>query len=239
MSVLATGDLLLDGQQVTLAELEQAMDQAAKDGAAIWYYREHGAGEPPPVAMEVLKLVTRNKLPIRLSSKPDFSDTVTPALPDLEQVFAPIRQKASQRQLVIVRPDVKVMLLPALEKTAAPPEALASIERMLPSDVKRNVAVVTATAWAAAAAPSIQSANEAIPFFGILMGFASIGHAVWIFDTKAAAILSAGCRDADIVVVDSARAETLPQGWQSTATKAMRNPQIMVYDRATGKMRRG
>ena len=138
-----------------------------------------------------------------------------------------------------MRPTWATLATAARMGLGKPPEALASIERMLPSDVKRNVAVVTATAWAAAAAPSIQSANEAIPFFGILMGFASIGHAVWIFDTKAAAILSAGCRDADIVVVDSARAETLPQGWQSTATKAMRNPQIMVYDRATGKMRRG
>src|SRR5690242_18659710 len=96
VSVLADGGLLLDGQQVTLAELERAMDEASKEGGAVWYYREGGQGEPPAVAMQVLEIVTRKKLPIRLSAKPDFSDSVVPPAPDLEQVFAPIRQRASQ-----------------------------------------------------------------------------------------------------------------------------------------------
>jgi hypothetical protein len=35
---------------------------------------------------------------------------------------------------------------------------------MLPSSVKRNVAVIGETAWTAADAVSLQAANQAIPF---------------------------------------------------------------------------
>lgn len=72
------------------------------------------------------------------------------------------------------------MLLPSLEKMGASAEAMASIERILPSKVSRNVAVIADTAWTAASAPTVQAANQAIPFFCILMGFTSRGHAVWI-----------------------------------------------------------
>jgi hypothetical protein len=39
----------------------------------------------------------------------------------------------------------------------------------------RNVAVIGDTAWAMAPAPDIRAANRAIPFFGLLMGFSTIG----------------------------------------------------------------
>src|SRR5713226_301975 len=81
VSVLATGELLLDGQPVTLPALEQALGQAPKDDTVVWYYRENAVGDPPSVVAEVMKLITANRLPVRLSSRPDFSDTVTPNLP--------------------------------------------------------------------------------------------------------------------------------------------------------------
>jgi len=33
-------------------------------------------GEPHPIAMQVIKLVTDNQLPVKLSTRPDFSDSV-------------------------------------------------------------------------------------------------------------------------------------------------------------------
>jgi hypothetical protein len=42
----------------------------------VWYYREGGHQDPPPVVMEVIKAVVDAGLPIRLSSKPDFSDAI-------------------------------------------------------------------------------------------------------------------------------------------------------------------
>ena len=131
VGVLANGELLLDGQAVTLDDLERAIGQGAQAGAAVWYYRENAAGEAPAVAMDVMRLITVNRLPVRLSAQPDFSDTVAPATPGLEQTFATIREKAAQRQIVILRPDGRYLLLPVPEKQRAPPEAVASIERLL------------------------------------------------------------------------------------------------------------
>ena len=134
VGVLANGELLLDGQAVTLDELERAIGQGAQAGAAVWYYRwyyrENAAGEAPAVAMDVMRLITVNRLPVRLSAQPDFSDTVAPATPGLEQTFATIREKAAQRQIAILRPDGRYLLLPVPEKQRAPPEAVASIEHL-------------------------------------------------------------------------------------------------------------
>src|SRR5205823_5241451 len=130
----------------------------------------------------------------------DFSDSVT----SISDPFASIRQRAAQRQLVVLRPDSKVMSLPAMDKSASPPEGIAAVEKMLPSTAQRNVAAAAETNWTLANAPSIQAAGQAIPFFGILMGFASIGHAVWIFKPANVGVLTIGARDADVLIVDSA-----------------------------------
>jgi hypothetical protein len=237
VSVLANGELLLNGAATTLAELGQALAEGAREKAVVWYYRGNAGGEPPAVAREVLKLITGNRLPVRLSSKPDFSDTVNPA-DRLAQVFAPMREKAAQGHLVVLRPDGKTLLLPAMSRKSVPAEAVASVERMLPSSVKRNVAVIGDTSWTVPEKPTAEAANRAIPFFGILMGFAAIGHAVWIFNSTASAILMAGCQDADVLIVDSERVASLPDGWQASVEKVMRNRQILVHDRATHQLRK-
>jgi hypothetical protein len=237
VSVLASGEILLDKQPVTLADLQVALLQGAKSNAAVWYYRENPGGAPPPVVADVMKLITGNRMPIRLSSKPDFSDAVAPAAV-VEQNFAAIRQKAALGKLVVLRPDGQYLVVPAGPKESFPKELVASVESMLPSKVQRNVAVIGDTSWAATAAPTLQAANQAIPFFGHLMGFATIGHAVWVFDPRNTATLTAGCRDADVLLVDSARQAALPNGWQATTALVMRHPQILVHDRQTHQLRK-
>jgi hypothetical protein len=235
VSVLASGEILLDGQPVTLGDLDLALQQGAKAKAAVWYHREDPGGAPPPVVADVMKLITSNRLPIRLSSKPDFSDAVAPT-DILEQNFAAIRQKAALRRIVILRSDGQYLLIPAGTKESMAPKLVAAAESLLPSSVQRNVAVVGDTSWAAA--PALETANQAIPFFGYLIGFAAIGHAVWIFDARNAAKLTAGCRSADVLIVDSAHQAALPDNWQAIAAKVMRNPQILVHDRATYQLRK-
>jgi hypothetical protein len=235
VSVLSTGSLLLDGQPVNLGDLEQAMEQGVAARASVWYYREDAGGPPHPVAMDVMKLIVRFRLPVRLSAKPDFSDEVKPATP-ADRVFEAVREKARRQQTVVVRPDGRFLGIPAISRESAPPEMLGTVERMLPSKVQRQVAVIAATGWTTGAA-SIQAANQAIPFFGMLMGFSTIGHAVWVFDGSAA-MLSAGCREADVLIVDGACAESLPADWQDTAAKVMRNRQILVHDRTTYQLRK-
>ena len=238
VSVLAGGELLLDGRPVALSELEAAMTQVERSQAAVWYYREDADGEPPAVAMDVMKLIVSNRLPVRLSTKPDFSDAVAPPDPGLEKIFAVVREKAAQRNLVVVRPDRRHLLLPAMDKKAIPAEAVASVERMLPSSVKRNVAAVADTAWSMADTPGAGAANQAIPFFGLLMGFTAIGHAVWIYDAGAGETLSAGAHEADVLIVDSARVPALPAEWQKIAAQVMRAPHILIHDRAIHRLRK-
>ena len=74
VSVLSSGSILLDGTPVGLANLKDALETSRSANDRVLYYREEAAAEPPPQTKEVLELVIANKLPISLSSKPDFSD---------------------------------------------------------------------------------------------------------------------------------------------------------------------
>ena len=76
VSVLQSGKLLANAAEIRLDELEARLSQIKSQNGVVWYYREGGRGEPPPIAMEVMKLIVKQKLPISLSSKPDFSDTI-------------------------------------------------------------------------------------------------------------------------------------------------------------------
>jgi hypothetical protein len=66
----------------------------------------------------------------------------------------------------------------------------------------------------------------------MLVGLSYIGHAVWVFEGHASA-LAAGCREADVLIVDSAMRPLLPPAWDADAAAAMRNGNILVHNRAT------
>jgi copper chaperone CopZ len=76
VSVLSTGDISADGQKVTIAELAAKLAKVKAASGQVWYYREDAGGEPPAAAIQVIRLVVDNQLPISLSTKPDFSDRV-------------------------------------------------------------------------------------------------------------------------------------------------------------------
>src|ERR1700687_3920886 len=76
VSVLISGAVLLDGEPVSLEALDARLQSLKPQRPAVWYYREAAGGEPPAEAMQVMKLVVDNRLPISLSSKADFSDYV-------------------------------------------------------------------------------------------------------------------------------------------------------------------
>ena len=76
ISALASGVLLLNGQQADLASIEAEFKRLQAMDGGVWYYRENPRAEPTPQALSVIKLVIQYRLPISLSSKPDFSDYV-------------------------------------------------------------------------------------------------------------------------------------------------------------------
>lgn len=76
VKVMKSGKIFLDDREVTLSEIEVAFGRLNKDNVVVWYYRENPQGEPSPEAMMVVEAIVENNLPVRLSSKPDFSDSI-------------------------------------------------------------------------------------------------------------------------------------------------------------------
>ena len=72
------GQIFLNEQLVSLDELRKAFSDLKRVDGAVWYYRENPEEEPTPEAMSVIQAVMDAQLPIRLSSKPDYSDSIVP-----------------------------------------------------------------------------------------------------------------------------------------------------------------
>ena len=75
--------------------------------------------------------------------------------------------------------------------------------------------------------------RRAIPFFDFLLGFAALGHTVWVFEGHTSA-LAAGCREADLLLVDSGLLPALeahnPE-WRTQALQAMRGDTVKLIAR--------
>lgn len=263
ISVLSSGSVLLDGKPIQMADLERLFQSAKGKDAVVWYYRESPDAEPPPQAKDVIDLVLKSHLSLSLSAKPDFSDYLDSkgishprvpgqqqqtaysarmpdidVVPDIEQIFIDARKMAASTPpvLIVIRPDRKLGVFRAPDDP--PQSAVAKVESLVSPAVRRNIAVIAYTGFnqETFASTSAADANKAIPFFGMLLGLAHIGHSVWIFEGHNSAIV-AGCRDADLLIVDSAMLPFLEKGWENNAAKVMRNPNILIHDRATYQLR--
>ena len=79
IKVMADGTLFADDQQVTLKQLHPLFETIKENDGLVWYYRELSQDDPPAIATDVLDLIVAYELDITLSTKPDFSDAVSPA----------------------------------------------------------------------------------------------------------------------------------------------------------------
>lgn len=77
VKVMKSGKIFLDDKELTLAEIKVAFVRLSKENGEVWYYRENPQEEPSPEAMRVIEAIVENNLPVKLSSKPDFSDSIT------------------------------------------------------------------------------------------------------------------------------------------------------------------
>lgn len=78
VSVAESGEISLDGRHVSIQELRQAFRILHEEQGAVWYYRANPREDPPAVAMEVIQAIVDAGLPVRLATKPDFSEFATP-----------------------------------------------------------------------------------------------------------------------------------------------------------------
>jgi len=82
LRIRITGDakIYAGDDLVSLAVLDSLLGALDASKGEVWYYREAGdrqpTGKQDTVITSVLNAVIRHRLPVRLSSKPDFSDVV-------------------------------------------------------------------------------------------------------------------------------------------------------------------
>ncbi len=78
IAVTARGVVSFDGAAITLDGLKLKLADLKKRNGTIWYYREAAGSAPSAEATAVLRLIAESRLPISLSTKPDYSDVVLP-----------------------------------------------------------------------------------------------------------------------------------------------------------------
>ena len=76
IAVTRGGEVTVNGKRTTLEDLDSICRELAEHNGEVWYYREAPKEEPHPIALKVLDIIIRYNLPIRLSSKPDYSDAI-------------------------------------------------------------------------------------------------------------------------------------------------------------------
>ena len=177
-------------------------------------------------------------------------DVYRPRMPDvdvvpkIEDIFGTARQAArgqtplpdarpTDRHLIIVTPARMLIHHPCPPAGSMAPKQVSSIEKLIPSAVQRAIAVIAYTELRAVET----DIARAIPFAGMLLGCAYIGHAVWAFEGHASA-LAAGCREADVLLVDGGMVPYLTEDWVKVVGSAMRRKEIYVHDRATYRLSR-
>ena len=135
----------------------------------------------------------------------------------------------THHQVIIVSPGRLLFAkdCPALEDI--PVEQLALLGELVPPSPKVNIAMIGYTYLEALKTDM----RKAIPFIDFLLGFAAMGHRVWVFEGHSTA-LTAGCKDADLLLVDEAIAEILDKenaDWRAQALAVMRGETIKLIAR--------
>jgi hypothetical protein len=76
IAVMADGRITMDGSPTTIDSLRASLKRLADQKGVVWYCREAGQSAAPPESAEIMKAVVENHPPIRLSSRPDYSDAI-------------------------------------------------------------------------------------------------------------------------------------------------------------------
>jgi hypothetical protein len=78
VAVYADGRIVADGHEIALPAFRRAFAQLSKAHGKVLYYREATESEPHPNATAVIQAIIEARLPVSLSSKPDYSNVVLP-----------------------------------------------------------------------------------------------------------------------------------------------------------------
>jgi len=149
------------------------------------------------------------------------------------EVAAKLEEMKGRRSVVIVTPGRLLMTVPAPNPGDVPESMQEGVREMLPPDKPQLISVVSYTYVKAL----IEDKAKAIPFLGFLVGFASIGHTVVVFEGHPSAFES-GVRGSDVLLVDSAMIPFMQADWKETAFRLMRpGAKVLEHVRATYQLR--
>jgi hypothetical protein len=157
----------------------------------------------------------------------DIADTFNRA----RSAAADISQDAEgvyHRQIIIVTPGRLLIKKECPLASSLQPSQIALLEKFVP---RKPVLQICAIAYTELEALK-KDMRKAIPFVDYLLGFASLGHSVWVFEGHPSA-LAAGCRGADLLLIDSGMLPELEKNpdWQAVALQTMRQPEIKLVSR--------
>jgi len=159
--------------------------------------------------------------------------------PDIDTIFNRARSAADEsiqdkdglyrRQVIIVTPGRLLVGKKCPIPSELSQDEISRLVTLIPPHPPRAIAVIAYTYLDALK----EDLLKAIPFFGYLLGFATIGHRVWVFEGHPSA-LAAGCAQADMLIVDGALLPDLDknESWREVAVSAMRGNQIKVIPRS-------
>ncbi len=243
ISVLSSGRVLLDGREVTLGEVEEALRAAKLEGSLVQYHGDDPASPATPESNAVMQMIADNRLRVSLSDdagpRPLDRTSNIIELPGIESLFAKVRRHAAaNRGVSLVTSSHAHVVLPAPPPGSISPQMTAGVKSFMPSDEPRNIAAVEAPGTLDGDGdeqPSLAEISRNVPFMGLLIALAYTGHAVWLFEGSPATLVP-GCSEADVLIVDSKAISALGAGWQEDAVAAMRNANILVYDRTREKI---
>jgi hypothetical protein len=155
-------------------------------------------------------------------------------------VIAKVREMtAGGRYAGIIRPDRSYLLIAPPSKDSMPANMVQMMAKLVPPQPPRWISAIADTyfSWrVGGGVPTLAEAAQAIPFFGMLLGLACVGHSVCVF-TGTDDSMAAGCRGTDLLIVDDAQLPALSADWKKVAAPVMRNANIVAHERASFKLK--
>jgi hypothetical protein len=129
------------------------------------------------------------------------------------------------RSVAIILPNREVALQPTLALGSATERLVQMAEKSLPSTKKCNVVGIAFNDFKAM---TTEEFTKTIPFLGLLLGSAYIGHNVVVFEGHPS-VLAEGLSGADVLFADSEMVPLLQRNWLDVAFEVMRSPKVYVY----------
>lgn len=141
-----------------------------------------------------------------------------------------------QRHVAIITPGRMINLEPAPLPNTKSEKELAPIRALLASDRPLKITAISYTKLEAYVQD--RTKTKCIPFLGMLLAFAYLGHNVLVFEGHPSA-LAAGVKDSDLLFINSGMLPFMGENWAEVVFPAMKpNARALMHERKTFRLTR-